>query len=112
MRFPVRALLAMVGLGWIIAQVAACGQQGSEYGREERPMADKTIEAVLMEHTERLMSLPGVVGTALGECSGQPCIRVFVAQRTPGLLKQIPSAIEGYEVTVQETGEISALDSS
>jgi len=72
----------------------------------------KTIETVLKELTDRLMPLPGVVGTALGQCGGKPCIRVFVVKKTPDLLKQIPSAIEGYAVAVQETGEIRALDAS
>ena len=102
----------MVGLLWFIAVAVASGQQGAEVEQEERLMPEKTIEAVLKEHTDSLMSLPGVVGTALGECSGQPCIKVFVVKKTSDLVKQIPSAIEGYEVAVQETGEIRALDPS
>lgn len=102
----------MVGLLWLVAVAVAYGQQGGEVEQEKRLMQEKTIEAVLKEHTDSLMSLPGVVGTALGECSGQPCIKVFVVKKTADLLKQIPSAIEGYEVAVQETGEIRALDPS
>ena len=75
-------------------------------------MQKMTIEEVLKEHTDSLMSLPGVVGTAQGECSGQPCIRVYVVKKTDALLGKIPSTIEGYAVVVQETGEIKALDSS
>ncbi len=44
------------------------------------------------------------------ECSGQPCIKVFVVKKTPDLLKQIPSTLEGHPVEVQETGEFRALD--
>jgi len=65
---------------------------------------------VLKEHTDSLMSLPGVVGTGEWECSGQHCIRVFVVKETPELLNEFPNAIEGYLVTVQETGEFKALD--
>lgn len=75
-------------------------------------MPEKTIEMVLREHTDRLMSVPGVVGTGIGECSGQRCIKVFVVKKTPDLLQQIPTAIQGYTVAVQETGEFRALDSS
>ncbi len=75
-------------------------------------MAEKTITQVLKEHTPGLMSLPGVVGTAQGECAGQPCIKVFVTQTTSDLLQRIPPAIEGYTVAVEETGEIRALDPS
>jgi len=73
-------------------------------------MPPKPIQAVLKEHTNSLMSLPGVVGTGEGKCAGQPCIMVLVVKKTPGLLNQIPSAIEGYVVKVEETGEIRARD--
>ena len=65
---------------------------------------------MLEEHTDSLMSLPGVVGTALGECEGRPCIKVFVVKKTPSLLEQIPSELDGYPVATQETGEFRALD--
>ena len=73
-------------------------------------MPDKTIEQVLQEQTDSLMALPGVVGTAMGLCSGEPCIKVLVVEKTDDLLKQIPTEIEGYQVAVDETGEIKALD--
>ena len=73
-------------------------------------MPEKTIQQVLTDHTDRIMALPGVVGIAQGACSGQPCIRVFIIEKTEELLKQIPSVIEGYQVAVDETGEIRALD--
>lgn len=75
-------------------------------------MPEKTISAVLKEHTPGLMSLPGVVGTAQGQCAGEPCIKVFVTKTTSDLLRRIPSTIEGYPVAVEETGEIRALDPS
>ena len=73
-------------------------------------MPNKTIEEVLQEHTDSLMALPGVVGTAHGLCSGEPCIRVFVVQKTDDLLKQIPPKIEGYPVDIEETGEFRKLE--
>ncbi len=72
-------------------------------------MPDKTIEAVLEENTEALMSIPGVVGTAQGECEGAPCIKVYVTKQTVELLKRIPPTIEGYSVSVQESGPIRAF---
>ena len=73
-------------------------------------MPDKTIEQVLSEHTDRLMSIPGVVGTAQGECAGTPCIKVLVVEQTPALLNEVPSSIEGYAVELLTAGEIKALD--
>lgn len=110
MVFTGRRLAALVGLLCLAIALFACGS-GTEIGpREEAPMPEKTIQQVLTDHTDRLMSLPGVVGTAQGECSGQPCIRVFVAEKTEELLMQIPPVIEGYQVSVDEIGEIKALD--
>ncbi len=74
-------------------------------------MAEKPIEQVLEENTGRLMSIPGVVGTAQGLCSGQPCIKVFVIEKTGGLVEQLPAEIDGYRVEIQETGEFRKLDS-
>ena len=73
-------------------------------------MQEKTIEQALADHTDSLMSLPGVVGTAQGLCDGQPCIKVFIVKKTPELLRQIPAEIEGYTIAVEETGEITALE--
>ncbi len=71
-------------------------------------MPDKTIEAVLAEHTDTLMSIPGVVGTAQSECDGAPCIKVYAAEITDELRSRIPPTIEGYTVSIQETGPIRA----
>ena len=98
-------LSTLVGLSWLFAGPAACIQQGNQ-----TVMQQKTIQAVLKENTDKLMALPGVVGTGLGECSGKPCIKVFVMKKTPELLKQIPSTLEGYTVAVEETGAFRALD--
>ena len=73
-------------------------------------MPEKTIQQVLIDHTDSLMALPDVIGVAQGECSGQPCIRVLVMQKTEALLKFVPAAIEGYQVAVDEVGEIKALE--
>ena len=94
----------IVSVAWLFVTPLACSQQG------ESTMQEKTIQTVLKEHTDKLMALPGVVGTGQGECSGKPCIKVFVAKKTPDLLKQIPSTLEGHPVEVQETGQFRALD--
>ena len=75
-------------------------------------MARRPIEIVLKEHADELMSLPGVVGIAIGEKHGAPCIVVFKGWKTLELLQLIPSEIEGYAVTVEETGEFRPLCNS
>ena len=75
----------------------------------EDKMPEKTIEDVLKEHTDELMSIPGVVGTAEGLCNDQPCIKVFVIKNTPELEQKIPNVLEAFTVEVEETGEFRAL---
>ncbi len=75
-------------------------------------MPIETIELVLKKHRRRLISLPGVVGIAQGEYERKPCIRVYVARKTRKLLRQIPSNLEGYAVSVEESGEFQALETS
>ena len=90
-----------------LAATAACGARSIE-NQGVSPMPEKTIEQVLMENTARLMSLSGVVGTAEGQCSGKPCIYVFVTESSPALVDQIPSEIEGYRVKIQVSGVFQA----
>ncbi len=73
-------------------------------------MPVRSIEKVLSRHTDDLMSIDGVIGTAQGVLDdNKPCILVFVIKKTPELDKKIPDIIEGYPVKVEETEEIRAF---
>lgn len=106
----VNVVIGTAGLLATLGMIAASGTQVVADGRREGLMAGKTIDEVLKRHTDRLMSLPGVVGTAIGECDGKPCIKVFVVKKTPELLKKISPTLEGFLVVIEETGEFRALD--
>lgn len=82
---------------------------GGEGRQGEDLMTGKPIEEVLKEQTEKLMSIPGVVGMAQGICNSKPCIKVYVIKKTSELYQKIPNSLEGYPVSVEETGEIRAL---
>ena len=73
---------------------------------DARLAAARPLEEVLRIHTDRLLAMPGIVGVGEGRCNGQPCIKVFVARKTPELLKAIPVSLDGYPVAVEETGEL------
>ncbi len=83
------------------------GQQEPDSNGEVTPVS---IQEVQEAHTPAWMSIPGVVGTGIGQCDGEPCIKVFVAQRTTEVDRQIPDQIEGYPVSVEVTGPFRALD--
>jgi len=90
--------------------IAGCAQKIVDKHQGEKKMTAKTIRDVLQEHTDEWMSIPGVVGTAIGEYKGKPCIKVLVVKKTEDLTKKIPAKIEGFPVVIQETGEIRALE--
>ncbi len=81
-------------------------------GQEETSRMAQSIEAAQQQLTDSVMSLPGVVGTAIGECAGAPCIKVYVVQKSQELTDKIPSTFEGFPVVVEATGEIRARDST
>ena len=72
-------------------------------------MLRKTIESVLQENTDRLMSLSGVVGVAQGLCKGKPCIKVLIT-KTCDITNKFPIKIDGYRVMVQEVGKFRSVD--
>lgn len=72
-------------------------------------MPGKTIQEVQKEHTDELMAVPGVVGTAIGMCDERPCIKVYVVKKTPELDRKIPDTLDGYPVMTEETGKFRRL---
>ncbi len=90
------------------SSIVGCGDKSLSYG-EEKEMSARKIEEVLKDHTDRLMSIPGVVGTGQGLCDDKPCIKVFVIKKTPDLEEKIPRKLEGYQVKIEETGVIRPL---
>lgn len=111
---PIAAVaLALAALLALVTVTAGC-RTGSEDSRTEpeSTMAKPDIEETLAKHTDRLMAIEGVVGTAIGECDGRPCIKIYVVRKTDRLLEELPTELDGFTVSVEETGEFQALDST
>ena len=72
-------------------------------------MADKTIKDIIRRHTSELMAIPGVVGVAEGRDQDTSCIFLFVVNRSPELLKQLPESLEGYLIKIKESDKFQAL---
>ena len=62
------------------------------------------IEAVKRRHEAWLMSLPNVVGVGIGECDAEPCIKLYVQQKTPDLEGRIPEQLEGFKIDIDDSG--------
>ncbi len=64
---------------------------------------------VVNDYAGRWLDLPGVVGVAVDEDQGEPCIKVYVAERAEQIAAEIPQMVEGYRVVIEETGPFYAI---
>jgi hypothetical protein len=69
-------------------------------------VATRSINEVLAAHSDSLMALPGVVGTAVGLCDGERCIKVLLADANAETQRRIPARLEGFRVVAEVTGTI------
>jgi hypothetical protein len=76
------------------------------------PSPKRDINAVLADHDDRLLAIPGVVGVYVGLLPDEktPCLKVMLARKDSSLERSIPDTIEGYPVVTEVTGEIKPLD--
>jgi hypothetical protein len=102
----------LVAAGLLSALVVGAESHQQPEGQRVREtlMPQPTIAEVLRDVTDRVMSIPGVMGTAEGRCGGRPCIKIFVAKTTDEMRREIPSVVGGYLIAIEETGEFRAHD--
>jgi regulator of protease activity HflC (stomatin/prohibitin superfamily) len=74
--------------------------------REEQRL---TIEQVKERHETELMAIEGVVGVGIGECEGEPCVKVLLKNESSDLKRQIPTQLDGYPVDTEVVGSLEAL---
>jgi hypothetical protein len=103
------SLVFLVAVALVTVSGLGCNRDHASSGQTQR-MAGKTIQQVQEEHTDAWMTIPGVVGTGIGQDKGKPCILVFTVSNTEQVKRKIPSTVEGYPVVVQYIGEVRALD--
>jgi hypothetical protein len=108
--WPSPRLIAL-GLG---AALVGCADVGptvtgppSQANLEATPSDVRLAVQAQERHSEALLRVPGVVGTAVGRLpNGRTAIRVFVASPNT---RGVPSAIDGIPVTTEVTGLLIAL---
>ena len=93
-----------------IACSATMRSPGTETG-QQKSMTRKDINAVLKDHDEELLAIPGVVGVYVGLMPDDKthCLKVMVVKETEEHKSRIPKAIEGYPVIIEESGVIRPL---
>lgn len=63
------------------------------------------------EQLEKMLStINDVTSISIGEAGGKPRLKVGVKKITPHVRDLIPTQIQGYDVEIEETGEIKAID--
>ena len=110
MALKARALIGGLGLAVVLGAAHAPARDAAADAGKGKAMAEMSITQALKQATPKLMKIEGVVGTAQGLCDGAPCIKIYVARKTPGLLARIPATIAGYPVVIEETGTFKALE--
>ena len=94
-------------IGRMLAPVLLAGVFVSCSGpRRSATVPARSIDEVLAAHTDSLLALPSVVGTAIALCDGERCIKVFLADSNADTKARIPPRLEGYRVVVEVTGAI------
>ena len=77
-------------------------------------MAQQTIAEVQARHEAELFALPNVRGVGIGERAGKPVIKVWVEKKVPQSMlapaERVPASLEGFEVDVEEIGDVVAQD--
>lgn len=68
------------------------------------------IDDVKNRHESKLLSIDGVTGVGIGRSKkGALCIKVYVKNKTEEIDKSIPKNIEGFDVEIEDLGEVVAL---
>lgn len=97
--------------GLLVLLLASCtGGPSRDGGTTGEVRVARSIEEVQEAYTPAWMDLPGVVGTGIGLCDDQPCIKVFAAGSAESLRDRIPREVEGYRVELEATGPFEARD--
>lgn len=68
----------------------------------------RDINAVLADHDDRLLAIPGVVGVYVGllDDGHTTCLKVMLASPDPTALRALPRDLEGHPVVPEVTGEL------
>ena len=77
----------------------------------DTPQPLRDINAVLADHDDELLAIPGVVGVYVGLMKDEktPCLKVMLARKGADLERRIPRTLEGHPVVTEVTGEIRPL---
>lgn len=109
------AMLAMIAIVWISCEkqpqsiTSTDTQSGISLSKATADIAQ--VMAIQNRHTDALLKISGVVGTATTALSGDEFI-IKVLTKNEGVEKNLPKILEGVPVIAEVVGEIRALELS
>jgi hypothetical protein len=68
----------------------------------------KATIATAVKAAEKWMTINGVTGVAQGKHRGKDCVVVLLSNPAHTLSEKIPTRLMGYDVVLQEVGDINA----
>lgn len=92
----------------LLGIVVACAPGPPSESNGSEDVTYETIEEAHAALTERLIDRPGIAGTAIGACNGNPCLKVYVVRREDPALSDVPVTFGGFLVDVEVSGEFRA----
>jgi len=103
--------LAVMALFASLALLCGCHAGSRPVRAPGSTMPQRDINAVLRDHDQELLAIPGVAGVFIGLRADQktPCLRVMALKKTKELERALPKSLEGYPVEIEETGEIRPM---
>ena len=95
----------------MVSMLCLCFITGCTHPMSQHAAPLRDINAVLADHDDELLAIPGVVGVYVGLLSDEktPCLKVMLMRKDARLDRRIPRTLEGHPVVTEVTGEIRPL---
>lgn len=102
-------LCSALGFALLLALNTGCVSRMNS-SQPSEPLRD--INAVLADHDQEFLAIPGVVGIYVGLAPDEktPCLKVMLARKDSTLERRIPRRLEGHPVITEVTGELRPLE--
>ena len=101
---------AIISIGTALGLIMLTGCR-SNMAHDNTPPPSRDINAVLADHDDELLALPGVVGVYVGLMKDQKttCLKVMLVREDRALESSIPRFLDGYPVITEVTGDFKPL---
>ena len=102
----IKKTLFSIGLIIVIVSCMNCSNKKHDDHQEKAVMEKRSIEEVIEQYTQELMSISDVVGVGQGLCNDEPCINVLAIKKISEIDQKIPDSLDHYKVNIKVTGTI------